>query len=118
MSDCSVSAKIAGVIFTKGIQEETLCTLNAEVLVRKLESTLKGTGFDPLTMAHVIQGAMLMSLPTARKMVNLKNTADIEAFVAKKTVRKILKLLLHVWLFFLLWRDTLTSMTSILHLQI
>jgi hypothetical protein len=35
-------------------------------------------------MAHVIQGAMLMSLPTARKMVNLKNTADIEAFVAKK----------------------------------
>jgi hypothetical protein len=45
---------------------------------------------------------MLMSLPTARKMVNLKNT-DIEAFVAK-TVRKILKLLLHVWLFFLLWR--------------
>jgi hypothetical protein len=42
-------------------------TLNAEVLVRKLESTLKGTGFDPLTMAHVIQGAMLMSLPTARK---------------------------------------------------
>jgi hypothetical protein len=27
-------------------------------------------------MAHVIQGAMLMSLPTARKMVNLKNTAD------------------------------------------
>jgi hypothetical protein len=71
MSDCSVSAKIAGVIFTKGIQEETL-TLNAEVLVRKLESTLKGTGFDPLTMAHVIQGAMLMSLPTARKMVNLK----------------------------------------------
>jgi hypothetical protein len=24
MSDCSVSAKIAGVIFTKGIQEETL----------------------------------------------------------------------------------------------
>jgi hypothetical protein len=34
-------------------------------------------------MAHVIQGAMLMSLPTA-KMVNLKNTADIEAFVAKK----------------------------------
>jgi hypothetical protein len=80
MSDCSVSAKIAGVIFTKGIQEETLSgTLNAEVLVRKLESTLKGTGFDPLTMAHVIQGAMLMSLPTARKMVNLKNTADIEA---------------------------------------
>jgi hypothetical protein len=76
--------KIAGVIFTKGIQEETLSgTLNAEVLVRKLESTLKGTGFDPLTMAHVIQGAMLMSLPTARKMVNLKNT-DIEAFVAKK----------------------------------
>jgi hypothetical protein len=64
--------KIAGVIFTKGIQEETLGTLNAEVLVRKLESTLKGTGFDPLTMAHVIQGAMLMSLPTARKMVNLK----------------------------------------------
>jgi hypothetical protein len=42
MSDCSVSAKIAGVIFTKGIQEETLSgTLNAEVLVRKLESTLK-----------------------------------------------------------------------------
>jgi hypothetical protein len=37
-------------------------------------------------MAHVIQGAMLMSLPTARKMVNLK-TADIEAFVAK-TVRR------------------------------
>jgi hypothetical protein len=73
MSDCSVSAKIAGVIFTKGIQEETLSgTLNAEVLVRKLESTLKGTGFDPLTMAHVIQGAMLMSLPTAKKMVNLK----------------------------------------------
>jgi hypothetical protein len=105
-------------IFTKGIQEETLSgTLNAEVLVRKLESTLKGTGFDPLTMAHVIQGAMLMSLPTARKMVNLKNTADIEAR-CKKTVRKILKLLLHVWLFFLLWRDTLTSMTSILHLQI
>jgi hypothetical protein len=66
MSDCSVSAKIAGVIF-KGIQEETLSgTLNAEVLVRKLESTLKGTGFDPLTMAHVIQGAMLMSLPTAK----------------------------------------------------
>jgi hypothetical protein len=62
--------KIAGVIFTKGIQEETLSG-NAEVLVRKLESTLKGTGFDPLTMAHVIQGAMLMSLPTARKMVNL-----------------------------------------------
>jgi hypothetical protein len=75
--------KIAGVIFTKGIQGNSF-TLNAEVLVRKLESTLKGTGFDPLTMAHVIQGAMLMSLPTARKMVNLKNTADIEAFVAKK----------------------------------
>jgi hypothetical protein len=36
-------------------------------------------------MAHVIQGAMLMSLPTARKMVNLKNTADIEAFVAKNS---------------------------------
>jgi hypothetical protein len=35
-------------------------------------------------MAHVIQGAMLMSLPTARKMVNLKNT-DIEAFVAKNS---------------------------------
>jgi hypothetical protein len=67
-------------------------------------------------MAHVIQGAMLMSLPTARKWLISKNTADIEAFVAKKQ-RKILKLLLHVWLFFLLW-DTLTSMTSILHLQI
>jgi hypothetical protein len=63
--------KIAGVIF-KGIQEETLSgTLNAEVLVRKLESTLKGTGFDPLTMAHVIQGAMLMSLQQ-EKMVNQK----------------------------------------------
>jgi hypothetical protein len=62
--------KIAGVIF-KGIQEETLFTLNAEVLVRKLESTLKGTGFDPLTMAHVIQGAMLMSLQQ-EKMVNQK----------------------------------------------
>jgi hypothetical protein len=56
-------------------------------------------------MAHVIQGAMLMSLPTARKMVNLKNTADIEASL-QKTVRKILKLLLNVWLSFLLWRDT------------
>jgi hypothetical protein len=42
---------------------------------------------------------MLMSLQQQEKMVNLKNTADIEAFVAK-TVRKILKLLLHVWLFF------------------
>jgi hypothetical protein len=72
MSDCSVSAKIAGVIFTKGIQEETLSgTLNAEVLVQ-VRVNIKGTGFDPLTMAHVIQGAMLMSLPTARKMVNLK----------------------------------------------
>jgi hypothetical protein len=50
MSDCSVSAKIAGVIFTKGIQEKLfLAPLNAEV-VRK--STLKGTGFDPLTMAQ------------------------------------------------------------------
>jgi hypothetical protein len=34
MSDCSVSAKIAGVIFTKGIQETLSGTLNAEVLVR------------------------------------------------------------------------------------
>jgi hypothetical protein len=76
--------KIAGVIFTKGIQEETLSG-NAEVLVRKLESTLKGTGFDPLTMAHVIQGAMLMSLPTARKWLISQNTADIEAFVAKNS---------------------------------
>jgi hypothetical protein len=61
MSDCSVSAKIAGVIFTKDTRGNSSGTLNAEVLVRKLESTLKGTGFDPLTMAHVIQGAMLMS---------------------------------------------------------
>jgi hypothetical protein len=41
-------------------------------------------------MAHVIQGAMLMSLPTARKMVNSKNTADIEAFVAKNSEKELL----------------------------
>jgi hypothetical protein len=40
MSDCSVSAKIAGVIFTKGYKKTLSGTLNAEVLVRKLESTL------------------------------------------------------------------------------
>jgi hypothetical protein len=70
MSDCSVSAKIAGVIFTKGYKRKLSGTLNAEVLVRKLESTLKGTGFDPLTMAHVIQGAD--EFTNSKKMVNLK----------------------------------------------
>jgi hypothetical protein len=68
-------------------------------------------------MAHVIQGAMLMSLPTARKMVNLKNTADIEA-CKKKTVRKILKLLLHVWFFSSMegysnFDDIYTSLTNL-----
>jgi hypothetical protein len=64
--------KIAGVIFTKGIQEETLSgTLNGSISTQ-VRVNIKRTGFDPLTMAHVIQGAMLMSLPTARKMVNLK----------------------------------------------
>jgi hypothetical protein len=49
--------EIAGVIFTKKREyKETLFwPLNAEVLVHKLRSNIKGTGFDPLTMAHVIQ---------------------------------------------------------------
>jgi hypothetical protein len=55
---------------TKGIQEETFLAPKRGSISTQ-ESTLKGTGFDPLTMAHVIQGAMLMSLPTG-KMVNLK----------------------------------------------
>jgi hypothetical protein len=56
-----------------------------------------------------------MSLQQQEKMVNLKNTADIEAFVAK-TVRKILKLLLHVWLFFpgdSNFDDIYTSLTNL-----
>jgi hypothetical protein len=59
---------------------------------------------------------MLMSLPTARRMVNLKNTADIEAFVAKNS-EKITELLLHVAVLSSM-EGYLTSMTSILHLQI
>jgi hypothetical protein len=31
---------------------------------------------------------LMMSLPTARKMVNQKNTADIEAFLLQKTVER------------------------------
>jgi hypothetical protein len=50
-------------------------------------------------------------------MVNLKNTADIEAFVAKNS-RKILKLLLHVWLFSSMegysnFDDIYTSLTNL-----
>jgi hypothetical protein len=73
--------KIAGVPFTKGIQEEVFLVPKREE--RKLDDKeLVLT----LTMAHNSR-TMLMSLPTARK---IRNTADIEAFVAK-TVRKILK---------------------------
>jgi hypothetical protein len=68
-------------------------------------------------MAHVIQGAMLMSLPTARKMVNLKNTADIEAFVAKNS-EKDPEIIASRMAVLSSMEDTLTSMTSILHLQI
>jgi ATP-dependent protease ClpP protease subunit len=74
--------EIAGVIFTKGDTRKLFLALNAEVLVHKLRSTLKGTGFDPLTMAHVIQNDV-DEFTNSKKMVTLKNTADIEAFVAK-----------------------------------
>jgi hypothetical protein len=64
--------KIAGVIFTKGIQGNSFWHSKRGSISTQVRVNIKGTGFDPLTMAHVIQGAMLMSLPTARKMVNLK----------------------------------------------
>jgi hypothetical protein len=59
---------------------------------------------------------LMMSLPTAKKMVTLKNTADIEAFLLKKTVRKILKLLQRMAV--LASMEGYSNFTSILHLQI
>jgi hypothetical protein len=73
MSDCSVSAKIAGVIFTKGYKRKLFWHSKRGSISTQVRVNIKGTGFDPLTMAHVIQGAMLMSLPTARKWLISKN---------------------------------------------
>jgi hypothetical protein len=55
----------------------------------------------------------MMSLPTARKMVNLKNTADIEAFVAKNSEKdpEIIAQCMAVLFFY---GGIPTSMTSIL----
>jgi hypothetical protein len=62
-------------------------------------------------MAHVIQGAMLMSFTTARKMVNQKILPEASL---QKTVRKILKLLLQCMAVLSSMEGYLTSMTSII----
>jgi hypothetical protein len=67
-------------------------------------------------MAHVIQGAMLMSLPTG-KMVNLKKYCWHRGFVAKNS-EKDPEIIASRMAVLSSMEGYLTSMTSILHLQI
>lgn len=82
MANCSLKSKQLGVLFTAGIKLGSgLGNVETEALVRTMVSKLDRNQFDPLVMAHVIQGSMKVSKGAIMEMIKLTDIAEILKFI-------------------------------------
>lgn len=82
MANCSKGSKEIGVNFTTAVKIGTKNgTLNPQAVKMTLTSSLNDRDFDPLAIAHVIEGAMKVKQSMIRKLTDLTNIEDIKAFV-------------------------------------